>query len=102
MPIPKTNKFFSPILKKLTDLRSVYKSQRYLDAAENVGFLKISPFKAPVPITTPVYNFNPSEILIYGRHYMPNDIRGLAYFIEREPNIKRYGRTVKQMEPDKA
>ena len=62
----------------------------------------MSPFKAPVPITMPVPNFNPSEMLIYGRHYMPNDIRGLAYFIEREPNAKRYGRTVKQMGPDKA
>ena len=102
MPIPKINKFFSPVLKKLSDFRAVQKSQRYLSAAENVGFLKTSPFKAPVPITTQVPNFDPSEMLIYGRHYMPNDIRGLAYFIEREPNTKRYGRTVKQMEPDKA
>lgn len=99
MPTPK---FFSPVLKKLSDLRTVYKSQRYLNAAENVNFLKTSPFKDPVPITVQIPNFDSSEILMYGRRYVPNDIRGLSYFMEREPNTKRYGRTVKQMDPDKA
>lgn len=102
MPIPKINKFFSPVLKKLSDLQTVYKSQRFLGAAENVGYLKTSPFKSPVPITTPIYNFNPSEMLVYGRHYIPNDIRGLSYFMETVPHTKRYGRTVKQIEPGKA